>query len=65
MRVEVIPANEKLKPINKRHLRVAAYCRVSTDNAEQLTSYAAQIAFYTDKIMKNPDWEMVDIFADE
>ena len=49
----------------KRNLRVAAYCRVSTGDEEQLTSYENQKAFYTEKIMKNPDWTMVDIFADE
>ena len=49
----------------KRLLRVAAYCRVSTDDEEQLTSYETQKTFYTDKIMSNPDWTMAGIFADE
>ena len=49
----------------QRQLRVAAYCRVSTGDEEQLTSYENQKAFYTEKIMKNPEWTMVDIFADE
>ena len=49
----------------KRQLRVAAYCRVSTDDEEQLTSYEAQQAYYTDKIMTNKDWTMAGIFADE
>lgn len=49
----------------KRNLRVAAYCRVSTGDEEQLTSYENQKAFYTEKIMKNPEWTMVDVFADE
>ena len=49
----------------KRSLRVAAYCRVSTDDEEQLSSYENQRAYYTDKIMKEPGWTMVDVFADE
>jgi site-specific DNA recombinase len=51
--------------IRKRQLRVAAYCRVSTDEEEQLTSYEAQKAYYTDKIMTTPEWTLADIFADE
>lgn len=39
-------------------LRVAAYCRVSTDNDDQLESYAAQVAYYTDIITKNPRWRL-------
>ena len=34
----------------KRHLRVAAYCRVSTDSEEQLSSYENQLSYYTEKI---------------
>jgi len=44
--------------------QVAAYCRVSTDSEEQLTSYAAQKEYYTQKIMENPDWQMAGVFAD-
>ena len=46
-------------------LRVAAYCRVSTDSEDQLESYKAQVAYYTDAIAKNPRWRFVDIYADE
>ena len=42
----------------KKKLRVAAYCRVSTDDEEQLTSYEAQKSYYTEKITGNPDWDM-------
>lgn len=49
----------------ERQLRVAAYCRVSTDDEEQLTSYEAQQNYYTDKIMTNPKWTMAGIYADE
>ena len=48
-----------------KKLRVAAYCRVSTDDEEQQTSYAKQKEYYTSYISKNPDWELVDIYADE
>ena len=41
------------------------YCRVSTDDEEQLTSYEAQQTYYTDKIMTNPQWTMAGIFADD
>lgn len=49
----------------KKHLRVAPYCRVSTDNEEQLSSYKTQMEYYTQKINNNPDWSMVDMYADE
>lgn len=46
-------------------MRVAAYCRVSTDSEEQLNSYEAQKTYYTQKIQDSPDWEMAGIYADE
>ena len=66
-KIIIIPAKKESpqEQAKKRNLRVAAYCRVSTGDEEQLTSYENQKAFYTEKIMKNPDWTMVDIFADE
>lgn len=48
-----------------RQLRVAAYCRVSTDSDEQLDSYEAQLAYYTDAIAKIPKWRFAVIYADE
>lgn len=39
-----------------RKIRVAAYCRVSTDTEEQATSYQAQIAHYEEVIHRNPEW---------
>lgn len=45
--------------------RVAAYARVSTDNEEQLTSYEAQIDYYTTYIQGRDDWEFVGVYADE
>ena len=46
-------------------LRVAAYCRVSSDSSDQLHSYAAQIRYYTDMIQNHDGWELVDVYADE
>lgn len=45
--------------------RVAAYCRVSTDSEEQLTSYTTQKKVYTEMIAARPDWELAGIYADE
>ena len=61
-RVIVIPAQDE---IIARKLRVAAYARVSSSSEDQLNSYRAQNRYYSDLISSNPDWEMVDIYADE
>ncbi|HAJ77751.1 MAG TPA: recombinase family protein [Clostridiales bacterium] len=45
--------------------RVAAYARVSTDQEEQLTSYEAQVDYYTNYIKSRDDWEFVKVYADE
>lgn len=47
------------------HMRVAAYCRVSSDSKDQLHSYAAQIRSYTEEIAQHDGWELVDVYADE
>ncbi len=49
----------------KTNLRVAAYCRVSSDSADQLHSYAAQIKAYTAMVGRHEGWQLVDIYADE
>lgn len=66
-KVTVIPADPKhnQKDIRKQRLRVAPYCRVSTNSEEQLDSYQAQIEYYTEKIAAQQEWTMVDMFADE
>ncbi len=46
-------------------LRVAAYCRVSSDSSDQLHSYATQIKAYTEQIGAHADWELVDVYADD
>ena len=53
------------KKASHKQLRVAAYCRVSTDSDEQEMSFDAQRSYYTDKIMQNPEWTIAGIFADE
>ena len=65
--VSVLPANPQALrgSTRKKKLRVAAYCRVSTDQEEQQSSYQAQIDYYTAKINANKDWTMAGIFADE
>ena len=45
--------------------RVAAYARVSTDNDEQLSSYEAQVSYYTRHIQSNPTWTFVEVYTDE
>ena len=49
----------------KTKLRVAAYARVSSDSADQLNSYLAQVDYYTRHIAENPDWELADVYADD
>ena len=46
-------------------IRVAAYCRVSTDHEDQETSFEAQQTHFNTLISNNPSWEMVGIYADE
>lgn len=67
--VTVIPAikrvgNNKTSE-SKPKIRVAAYCRVSTDSEEQASSYEIQIEHYTNYIKKNKEWELAGIFADD
>ena len=67
--VEVIKAKGISTRRNKgktiERLRVAAYCRVSTDSEDLLNSYKSQVAYYTELINKNKEWAMAGIFADE
>ena len=51
--------------IQMQRLGYAAYCRVSTDSEEQLTSYEAQVSYYKNYIKNKPEWEFIDIYADE
>lgn len=68
-RVTTIPATLNRfdsKPIAaNRRRRTAAYARVSTDSEEQLTSYEAQVDYYTKYIQGRSDWEFVKVYTDE
>ena len=67
-RVTVLPATKNryttmpIKSTRKR--RVAAYARVSTDSEEQMTSYTAQVSYYTDYIQRNVEWEFVQVYTE-
>ena len=65
--VRVIPAKPQTIESRSqyRQLRVAAYCRVSTEQEEQQNSYQVQIAYYTDLINRKKEWTLAGIFADE
>lgn len=69
MSITVLPARKNVGSANKDEenpkLRVAAYCRVSTDSDEQATSYDAQIEHYTNYINGHPDWVLAGIYADD
>ena len=63
-----MPEVTRIVPIGHqaiKKIRVAAYCRVSTNSADQLNSYATQIRVYTTMIQRKPEWELVEVFADE
>ena len=66
--VTVIPVRpvEVIKGLPKNSKRrVCAYCRVSTDNVAQESSFESQVTYYTNYINGNSYWSMVDIYADE
>ena len=67
--VEVIAPTSKTmclkENIKYKLIRTCAYCRVSTDNEDQKTSYDSQRIHYKNMIEENPDWEFVGIYADE
>lgn len=55
-------AKKNARPGQKR--RVAAYARVSTDMEEQLTSYEAQMDYYTKYIIARADWQFAGLYSD-
>lgn len=67
--VEIIKAwnthSPKLRANVLRKMRVAAYCRVSTDDEDQIKSYDSQVKHYTSYINSNPEWSFAGIYADE
>ena len=63
-----MPQVKLISPITRqeiRKIRVAAYCRVSSNSADQQNSYVNQIRVYTSLIQWKKEWELVEIFADE
>ena len=68
MRIIEIPASMRENAGRKntvRKLRVAAYCRVSTEEEEQQGSFELQKSFYTSEIESNPEWVLAGIYADD
>ena len=67
--VTVIPATinprTHLPSATPEKRRTAGYARVSTDKDEQFTSYEAQVDYYTQLILRNPEWEFVKVYTDE
>ena len=69
MEVEIIKANSSGEDISNGRridrLRVAAYCRVSTDDEDQIKSYNSMVRYYTDLIKSNKQWVFAGVFADK
>lgn len=69
VKVLTIPARRQVKTEEHQNeankLRVAAYCRVSTESEEQAGSFTTQVNHYTNFISRNPEWQLIDIYADE
>ena len=69
MQVEVIKANNPFDEIAKvrkiDRLRVAAYCRVSTDDEDQIKSYNSMVKYYTELIKNNNQWIFAGVYADK
>lgn len=65
-KVQVIPAKPVRSIYEKENvLRVGIYARVSTESTNQTTSYELQKTYYEDMVRRNPNWELVGIYADE
>lgn len=62
LQYELLNQERKMQETKKR---VAAYCRVSTDNEDQANSFESQQRYFSQYIERNPDWELYAIFADE
>lgn len=64
---KIPPTIDTAKQLKKeyRQLQVAAYCRVSTKQEEQLNSYEVQVKHYTERIQSEPKWTLVGIYADK
>lgn len=63
--IEGVDFNYDAQGRRLKRLRVCAYCRVSTNQADQQNSFSSQVEHYTAYINKNPTWEFAGIYADE
>ena len=67
--VKTIPATRQkftCAPLGeKKRRRTAAYARVSTDHEDQISSYEAQVDYYTKYIKSRSDWQFVNVYTDE
>lgn len=61
--MQVFEITPQMKKPSK--IRLAAYCRVSSDSKDQLHSFAAQVKYYSEYVRRNPIYSLVDIYADE
>ena len=67
MEIELIKANDPFDGSSRRRierLRVAAYCRVSTDDEDQIKSYNSMVRHYTDLIQSNKEYIFAGVYAD-
>ena len=69
MEVEIIKANNPFDDSSNgrklERMRVAAYCRVSTDDEDQIKSYNSMVRYYTDLIKNNKEWAFAGVYADK
>ena len=67
-KISMIPAKvqyDRNVKLSEKKMKVAAYCRVSTELEEQDSSYEAQLEYYTSKISENENWKNAGIYADD
>ena len=67
-KISMIPAKvqyDRNVKLSEKKMKVAAYCRVSTELEEQDSSYEAQVEYYTSKISENENWKNAGIYADD
>ena len=63
--IEAVKSSRRNGNVKAEQIRVAPYCRVSTDSEEQLLSYNSQVAYYKELVANKKEWELVEIYADE
>ena len=66
--ITLIPPNPKYDvhlKVEQKKVNVAAYCRVSTHFEEQEQNLVAQVDYYTQKIALNPNWNFIEVYADQ